>query len=71
MGQDELLEWEMAPHFSIPIFHLPGKLHGQSSLAGYGLRGGRKLGTPQHVYVELNDFAAHLKLTPHYKSAIF
>ena len=40
LGQEDPLEKEMATHSSI----LPGKLHGQRSLAGYSAWGHQRVG---------------------------
>ena len=44
LGWEDSLEKEMATHSSTPIF-LPGKFHGQRSLAGYSLWGRKELDT--------------------------
>ena len=47
LGQKDPLEWEMAP---TPVF-LPGKFHGQRSLAEYSSWGRKKLDTTEHTHI--------------------
>ena len=62
-------EWQPTPTV------LPGKFHGQRSSVGYSPWGHKEsVMTEQltlpffHVYVQLNHFIVHLKLTRHCKS---
>ena len=45
LGQEDLLEEEMATHSSI----LPGESHGQRSLVGYSPWGDKELDTAEHA----------------------
>ena len=71
LGWEDPLEKE---RLATPVF-LPGEFHGQRSLVGYIVQGIAKSWTQlsdQHqlMYVKLNNFALHLKLTQHCKSTI-
>ena len=69
LGQEDTLEKEMATHFSI----LPGKCHGQRSLAGYSPYGYKESDTTfsnnnlpylafikQHLFLTFSEFSHSL-----------
>ena len=82
LGQEDPLEKGMATHFSILAWEIPWT----EEPGGYSPRGHKELDKTEqlsthtitymgkepekNVYIQLNHFGIHLKLTQHHKSAI-